>query len=108
MDGLGSHHTEHFRAKRAARNIEVLFLIAHASDQLQSLDLLTFAMMKQTFSASKVNRLMNLQSNAVIRMLSAWFAASAPHHNVEAYMSMGLIPVERDSCFFLAVYPENA
>jgi hypothetical protein len=40
-------------------NIEVLFLIAHASDQVQPLDLLTFAMMKQTFSASKGNRLVN-------------------------------------------------
>jgi hypothetical protein len=57
MNGLGSHHTEQFLVEYAARNIKVLFLIAHASDQLHSLDFLTFAMMKQTFSASKFSRL---------------------------------------------------
>jgi hypothetical protein len=29
-------------------------------------------------------------------MLGAWFGASAPHRNVEAFMNVGLIPYERD------------
>jgi hypothetical protein len=58
MDGLGSHHAEQFLAEYAARNIQVLFLIAHASDQVQPLDLLTIAIMKQTFSASKFHRML--------------------------------------------------
>jgi hypothetical protein len=41
-------------------------------------------------------------------MLGAWFAASALHHNVEAFMSMGLIDVERDGRFFFTVVPEKA
>jgi hypothetical protein len=65
MDGFGSHHTEQFLAECAARNIEVLFPIADVSDPLQPLDLLTFPMMKQTFSASKADRLANPQSNKV-------------------------------------------
>jgi hypothetical protein len=46
MDGLGSHHVEQSLADSAVRNIGVSFLIMHASDQLQALDLLTFANMK--------------------------------------------------------------
>jgi hypothetical protein len=65
MDGLGSHHTDRFLAECKARQINVLFLISHASDQIQSLDLLTFALMTQSFSASKPNRLSNPQSNTV-------------------------------------------
>jgi hypothetical protein len=34
MDGLGFHHPEQFLAECAARNIEVLFVIAYAFDQL--------------------------------------------------------------------------
>jgi hypothetical protein len=67
MDGLGFHHTEQFLAECSVRDIELLFLIAHASNQLQSLDALTYAMMKQTFSASKFTRLANPQSNKVVR-----------------------------------------
>jgi hypothetical protein len=42
-----------------------------------------------TFSASKFNRLTNRQSGKVAHMLSAWFVVSAPHHNTEAFTSMG-------------------
>jgi hypothetical protein len=72
MDRFGSHHAEQFLVGCAARNIEPLLLIAHATDQVPPLDLLTFDMTKETFSASKFNRLVNLQSNKVVRMLSAW------------------------------------
>jgi hypothetical protein len=37
-----------------------------------------------------------------------WFAASAPHHNIEAFMHAGLIPVERNEDFYLSVQHENA
>jgi hypothetical protein len=59
MDGLGFHHAEQFLVECAARNIGVLFLTAHASHQLQPLDFLTFAIIKQTFSVSKFDRLVN-------------------------------------------------
>jgi hypothetical protein len=59
--------------------------------------------MKQGFSASEFNQLMNAQSNKVVRMLGAWFGASAPHHNVEAFMNASLISYERDGRFFLMV-----
>jgi hypothetical protein len=64
-------------------------------------------MVKQTFSASEFDLLVNSQTNKVIRMLAAWFIASAPHHNPEAFMFLGLIPVELDGRFFLTVHPEK-
>jgi hypothetical protein len=100
IDGLGSHHTDRFLAECQTRQIDVLFLIPHASDQIRPLDLLTFALLKQGISGSKFNRLSNPQSNKVVRMLGAWFGASSPHHNLEAFMNVGLIPDERDGDSF--------
>jgi hypothetical protein len=64
--------------------------------------------MKQRFSASRFDRLMNPLSNKVVRILGAWFSASIPHHNVEAFMNAGLIPEERGGRFYLTVRPEYA
>jgi hypothetical protein len=108
MNGLASHHTERFLEQCETRQIEILFPIPHASDQIQPLDLLTFAIMKQGFSASKCNRLVNPQSNKVVRMLGSWFGASAPHYNVEAFMNVSVIPYERDGRFFLRLAPGKA
>jgi hypothetical protein len=83
-------------------------LIPHASDQIQPLDFLTFALMKQGFSVSNLNRLANPHSNQVVRMLAACFGASTPHHNLEAFMNVGLIPYERDGRFFLRVILEKS
>jgi hypothetical protein len=46
-----------------------LFLVGRASDQLQPLNLLTVAILKQTFSASKLNRLMNRQPIKTIHLM---------------------------------------
>jgi hypothetical protein len=108
LDGLGSHHTEKFLSDCRDRMIDVIFLVPHSSDQTQPLDLITFALLKQGFSSSRFNRLATPQSNIVVRIPGAWFAASAPHHNIEAFMDAGLIPVERNGNFGLSVQPENA
>jgi hypothetical protein len=108
MDGLGSHHTDRFLEQCTERAVDVLFLVPHALDQTQPLDLLTFALMKQRYSASKFQRLANPQSNQVVRVLGAWFAASNPHHNVEAFMSLSLFPSEASGDIFLIVDREKA
>jgi hypothetical protein len=54
-----------------------------------------------SLSASSFNWLTNPHSNKVVSIFSAWFIVSAPHHNIEVFISMGLIPVERDWPFFL-------
>jgi hypothetical protein len=52
-DGLGPHHTDRFLAECEIRQIDALLLIPHASDQIQPLDLLTFALMKSGFSGPR-------------------------------------------------------
>jgi hypothetical protein len=108
MDSLRSHDNDRFLEQYTEHLVEVLFLVPHASDQTQPLNLLTFALMKQRYSASKFQRLTNRQSNEVVRILGAWFAASAPHHNVEAFMSLGLIPFRESNCCFLRGDRERA
>jgi hypothetical protein len=89
IDRLGSHHSDKFLRDGTGRDIKVIFLIPHTSDQVQPLDLLTFALMKHRLSASQFDRPANPQSKTVARILGAWFAASALHHNVETFISMG-------------------
>jgi hypothetical protein len=46
MNGLGFHYTDYFLVECKTRQIDVLFLIPRASDEIQPLDLLTFAIME--------------------------------------------------------------
>jgi hypothetical protein len=108
LDALGSHHTDAFMAGCAERNVDVVFLVSPSSDQTQPLDLLTFAVLKQRFSASKFGRLATAQSNKIVRILGAWSASSVPHSNVEAFMSVGLMSEERNGDLCLTVTMEQA
>jgi hypothetical protein len=69
---------------------------------------MTFARLKQRFSASRFDRLRSTQSKEIIRILGASFSASAPHYHIEVFISLGLIPVERGGAFHLEVQPHNA
>jgi hypothetical protein len=108
MDGLGSHHTDLFLEQCAEGAVDGLFLVPHASNQTQPLDLLIFALTKPRYSASKFQRLTNPQSNQVVRILGAWFAASGPHHNVEVFMNLSLFPLKASNDIFLIVDREKA
>jgi hypothetical protein len=102
LDGVGSHHTREFLDKCDLYNVEVLEFVPHASHILQPLDLVNFAIFKRRFSSSKFNKLQNPQSNKIVRMMSAWYQASAPHHNVVAFQNLGLIPaLGADGVFYL-------
>jgi hypothetical protein len=103
MDGLGAHHTGRFAGKCAREGIEPVFLVPHSSDQCQPLDLVTFGLLKQAFSRSRFNSLENPQSNRIVRMLGAFYAASAPHQNISAFRAVGLCPYERGGGVYLRV-----
>jgi hypothetical protein len=51
--------------------------------------------------------LANAQSNQIVRTVGAWFAISSPHHKVEVFMSVTLIPVECEARFFLTAVAEK-
>jgi hypothetical protein len=92
LDGLGSHHSDEVLQTCANQDIDVLFLVPHSSDQTQPLDVLTFALIKRRFSGSRFSRLENRQSNRLVRILGAWSESKAPHHNIEAFLRIGLVP----------------
>jgi hypothetical protein len=94
LDGLGSHHTHEFLQTCAGQGIDVPFLVPHSSDQTQRLDVLTFALMKRHFSGSRFSRLENPQSNRLVRILGAWSESNAPHHNIEPFLRIGLVPFD--------------
>jgi hypothetical protein len=108
LDGLSAQHTPAFREGCESRNIKLVLLVPHSSDQTQPLDLLTFSLFKHRFSTSRFSRLPSPQWNKIRRMLAAWFCASANHLTVEAFMRMGVLPEERDGDFYLAVKMDEA
>jgi hypothetical protein len=60
------------------------------------------------FSASNFDRLSSPKWNEIVRIFGAWFSASAPNYNIEAFISAGLVPVERGEVFYLEVQPQKA
>jgi hypothetical protein len=111
LDGLGSHHPDEFLQTCGGQDIDVLFLVPHPSDQPQPLDVLTFTLMKRHFSSSSFSRLENPQSNRLVRILGAWSESNAPHHNIEAFLMIWLVPFEealRSGEYYLRVQREAA
>jgi hypothetical protein len=89
-------------------NIELVFLVPHSSDQTQPLDVITFAVLKGHFASARVARVNTAQSRKIVRMLGSFYAATAPHQVVEAFMSMGLIPEERGGEMYLTAKMQGA
>jgi hypothetical protein len=77
-------------------------LIAHASHILQPLDLVAFAILKRKFTNTRFDKLGNPQSKKIVRMMAAFYQASAPHQNAMAFENLGLIPfMGADKLFYL-------
>jgi hypothetical protein len=94
LDDPSSHGTPEFREICPERGIEVLFLVPYPSDYAQSLDLLTFALMKKHFSGSSFSQLKNLRSNWLVRIRPAWTESSAPKENIEVFMKIDVLLYE--------------
>jgi hypothetical protein len=92
LDGLGSHHSPEFLQECEQRNIYTLFLVPHSSDQMQPLDLVTFLLLKRYFGQYTFDMLPTAQSNKIVKIMGAWYQATAPHQVVSAWISMGLVP----------------
>jgi hypothetical protein len=103
LDGPTCHHTPVFEGECRARNIELVFLVPHSSDQTQPVDVITFSVLKGHFARARVARVNRPQSRQIVRMLGSFYEAAAPHQVVEAFMSMGLIPEERGGEMYLTV-----
>jgi hypothetical protein len=67
--------------------------------------------MKRHFSGARFSRLENPQTNRLVRILGGWSESSAPHHNIEAFLRIGLVPFEeplRSGEYYLRVQREVA
>jgi hypothetical protein len=96
LDGCNSHHPVGFLDECEHRNIYILFLIPHSSDQCQSFDLITFGRLKQYFAQFTFDLLPSSQSNKVIKMMGAWYQATVSHQIVAASLSMGFASFRGD------------
>jgi hypothetical protein len=67
-------------------------LVAHSSDQCQSLDLVPFGIMKRFMSGGQFRHLSSKQSNKFVKMRGAWHQATS-HLVVSALAAMRLIPM---------------
>jgi hypothetical protein len=92
LDGLGSHHSPEFLQECEQRNIYTLFLVRHSSDQTQPLDLVRFSLLKRSFGQYTFDILPTAQSNKIVKIMGAWYQATAPHQVVSAWILMGLVP----------------
>jgi hypothetical protein len=104
LNGCSSHHPVEFLQACDARNIDVLVLVPHSSDQCQPLDLVTFGLLKRSFGQFTFDAVKSAPSKKVRKTMGAWCQATAPHQIVSAWMSMGLIPYRgRDGLVYLRV-----
>ena len=92
LDGLGSHYSDTFLEACNIYNVYVLFLVPHTSDQCQPLDLVTFSLLKRAYSKMTFDKFASKQSNQVIKMLGAWYQATAPHLIISAFVASGMNP----------------
>jgi hypothetical protein len=63
--------------------------------------------MKRYFSGSRFTPLENPQPNGLVRILGAWSESSTSHHNIEAFLRIGLVPFEallRSEEYYLKVH----
>ena len=72
-------------------NIKVLFIVPHASDQLQPLDLNIFGNQKRQNSAIKNDKFLTSQTNRISRLIDSLWKAASPKNVVSAFRSSGLL-----------------
>jgi hypothetical protein len=96
IDGCTSHDSDLVYDLCLDHNIDIIILPAHASNQLQMLDLSIFGITKKYLS--DFNRLdsLSIQSLHIAKIYSAFITAALPHNIVQSFRNGGII-LERSS-----------
>jgi hypothetical protein len=108
LDGLSSHHSAAFREACSERNIILRFLIPHTSDQVQPLDLVTFGILKRDYARMGFQLMQSKQSNQIVKMMGAWYQATAPHLVMSAFNAAGFVQFMRNGEIYMKVDREKA
>jgi hypothetical protein len=106
MDGFGAHNTPAFNELCEKEKVIVKFLVPHTSDRCQALDSLVFASFKSHYARKRVDISDSQQTNRIIRLMRAWWAAMAPDIVVSSFKAVGIVPYLpfKDSRVFCKVY----
>lgn len=107
MDQCTSHSTDSISDLCSLNNIELLFYPPHASNQLQVLDLLIFAITKRYLA--KANRLesTNIQSEHLINILQSFYQAANPPNIIASFRNSGISVVYEDGILLVRITPET-
>jgi hypothetical protein len=92
MDGFGAHSTPGFIEECKKENVVVKFLVPHSSDRCQPLDSCVFSTLKSQYARKRVEISPSQQTNRIVRMMRAWWAATAPDIVVSSFRAVGIIP----------------
>jgi hypothetical protein len=92
MDGFGAHSTVGFMEECKKQNVRVKFLVHHTSDRCQPLNSVVFASLKSQYARKRVEISTSAQTNRIVRMMRAWWAATAPDIIVSSFKAVGIIP----------------
>ena len=95
LDGFSAHHKcveDDERKKQIDQlNVKVIFLPPHSSNQIQPLDLVTFALQKKWKRNIKVEKNFSYQSQQIIKTYESIIRASSPGYIVSAFKRAGII-----------------
>jgi hypothetical protein len=92
MDCFGAHSTPAFEEECKKENVVVKFLVPHTSDRCQPLDMLVFSNLKSHYARKRVATYDSQQTNRIVKMMRAWWAAIAPDIIVSSFRDVGIIP----------------
>lgn len=90
MDGFISHEQILDIIPLDQYGIIVQFIVAHASDQLQMLDLGIFGNQKRQISGMKNEKSLSSQTNRICKIIDGLWKASSPKNVVSAFRSAGV------------------
>ena len=94
LDGFSAHHKCIEDPVRKANieklNIDMVFIPPHSSNQVQPLDLLTFALQKKWKREIKIDKNFSYQSQQIIKTYESVIRASSPRYIVAAFKRAGI------------------
>ena len=94
LDGFSAHYKCIDDPTRKANieklNIDVVFIPPHSSNQVQPLDLLTFALQKKWKREIKIDKNFSYQSQQIIKTYESVVRASSPRYIVAAFKRAGI------------------
>jgi hypothetical protein len=90
IDGCTAHQSRNLENDLLSEEVLLLFLPAHCSDQIQPLDLLTFAIMKAKTTHKNHTYAISNQTRDIMSLMDGWRSATTPHKVIGAWRRAGV------------------